>query len=65
MEIIFYATAGSTDSATKVKVRQKLKQSRKVTFANPKSATLTDPFASTNIFAHLISLQLGFRKDNS
>ena len=27
------------------------------TFANPKSESLTDPFASTNIFAHLISLK--------
>jgi len=27
------------------------------TLANPKSASLTDPLASTNIFAHLISLK--------
>lgn len=27
------------------------------TFANPKSASFTDPLASTKIFAHLISLQ--------
>lgn len=30
---------------------------QEVTFANPKSANFTDPLASTNIFAHLISLQ--------
>jgi hypothetical protein len=41
-----------------LKSKKKVKESRKVTFANPKSATLTDPFASTNIFAHLISLQV-------
>ena len=28
----------------------------KITFANPKSASLTDPLASTSIFAHLMSL---------
>lgn len=29
----------------------------KPTFANPKSASLTDPLASTNILAHFISLE--------
>lgn len=29
------------------------------TFANPKSASFTDPFASTSKLAHLISLESG------
>ena len=30
---------------------------KKTTFASPKSAIFTDPFTSTNILAHLISLE--------
>lgn len=29
---------------------------KEITFANPKSASFTDPLASTNMLAHLISL---------
>lgn len=35
---------------------------KSTTFARPKSASFTDPLASTNIFAHLISLEDGCRK---
>uniref|UniRef100_A0A2P2KAV8 Uncharacterized protein n=1 Tax=Rhizophora mucronata TaxID=61149 RepID=A0A2P2KAV8_RHIMU len=31
-------------------------------FASPKSASFTDPLASTNILAHLISLQVQINK---
>ena len=40
--------------------KSKIEEAKK-TFANPKSASFTVPFASTKIFAHLISLQ--YRKE--
>jgi hypothetical protein len=41
---------------------KKVIQLNRATFANPKSASFTDPLASTNILEHLISLENWKRK---
>lgn len=53
-------TPGSVEDNKSIRMRktkERQGQDDVTTFARPKSASLTDPLASTNILAHLISLQ--------